>query len=174
MPATAPLRWAGAATARFTAASASTRGWRGCCSRTAPRPVRIRPKPAPRCGRCSKGGRNDRNHVADLGFQLLDRAGPVVAQEAGEGTVGEDAAPGLATRAVVHLVLRESHALNGGAAVGAGLAESAVDGEIGAEGGHVPGAGELLGELLLQALRVTAQQGSGGFEEARRLLDGQV
>src|SRR5688572_31109982 len=130
MPATAPLRWAGAATARFTAASASTRGWWGCCSRTAPRPVRRRLKPAPRCGRCSKGGRNDRNRVADLGFQLLDRAGPVVAQQSRQGPVGKDAAPGLAARAVVHLVLRESHALDGGAAVGAGLAEAAVDREI--------------------------------------------
>src|SRR4051812_43132073 len=61
-------------------------------------------------------------------LQLLERARPVAAQQAGEGTVGEQLAVGLAPRAVVALVRRVDGALHRLAAVRAGLAVPTVHG----------------------------------------------
>src|SRR5580765_829336 len=61
-------------------------------------------------------------------LQLLQRFRPVLAEEPRHRPIGQEPPAGLTPRAVVRLVLGVDDALDGGAADGAGLAETAVDG----------------------------------------------
>src|ERR1700694_3209992 len=79
-------------------------------------------------------------------LHLLERARSVRAQETRKSAGGEAPAARLALRAVVRLVVRVADALDGGAAVGAGLAVAAVDGHRGPEGRHA------LGEVAARGL----------------------
>jgi hypothetical protein len=69
------------------------------------------------------------------GFEFVEGARPVGAEQAREAAVGEDLAAGLAAGAVVGFVVGVADALDFLAAARAGLVELAVDGEVGAEGG---------------------------------------
>ncbi len=68
-------------------------------------------------------------------LQLVEGAGPVCAEEAGQASVCEDLSAGLALGAVVRLVVGVADALYGLAAGWARLSETAVDGHVAAEGG---------------------------------------
>jgi hypothetical protein len=98
------------------------------------------------------------------GFEFVEGAGPVGAEEAGETTVGEDFAAGLAMGAVVGLVVGVADALDGLAAAGAGLAIAAMNGHFRTEGG------DFLREALLgfsaEAVDPESESGAGGGEEA--------
>src|SRR5262249_39531723 len=73
-------------------------------------------------------------------------------QQSRQRSIGQYFAFGLAARAVVRFVFGVANALNFGAADGAGLAELAVDGEVGAEGRDVAGAGEFSLEFVAETL----------------------
>jgi hypothetical protein len=68
------------------------------------------------------------------GFEFIERARPICAEEAREAAVCEDFSVGLAVGAVVSLVVGVADALDGLATGGAGLAEAAMDGHVFAEG----------------------------------------
>src|SRR5258708_5988787 len=73
------------------------------------------------------------------GFEFVEGAGPVCAQEAGEASVCENLSSGLALGAVVCLVVGVADALYRLAAGGAWPAEAAVDSHVVAEGGDFLG-----------------------------------
>src|ERR1017187_6871004 len=60
----------------------------------------------------------------DSRFHLFERARPILAQQAGEGAIGQEFAAGLAGRAVVGFIRRVANALDPGAAAGTRLAVS--------------------------------------------------
>ena len=64
------------------------------------------------------------------GFQLIEGARPVGAEEPGEAAVGQDLSAGLAAGAVVGFVVCVANALDLLAAARAGLAKAAVDGHL--------------------------------------------
>ena len=66
-------------------------------------------------------------------LQLVERSRPIIFQQPRQRAVGEDAASGLAARAVVGLVVGVADPLYGGAADRARFAEPAVDGHARAE-----------------------------------------
>jgi hypothetical protein len=105
-----------------------------------------------------------RGSVALEGFEFVEGAGPVGAEEAGEATIGEDFAAGLAMGAVVGLVVGVADALDGLAATGAGLAKAAMDRHFRAEGG------DFFREALLgfsaETVDPESEGGAGGGEEA--------
>ena len=70
-------------------------------------------------------------------FQFLDAARPVGLEQPGEGAVGKQFAAGLATRAVVALVVRVDDALHQGRAHRAGLPVLAVHRHPRVERGHL-------------------------------------
>src|SRR5207237_4035679 len=76
-------------------------------------------------------------------FHFFESPGPVGLEEAGEGAIGEQAAAGLAARAVVDLVLGVDDPLHRRAADRARAPIAAVDGHLLAERGDV--LGEALG-----------------------------
>ena len=88
------------------------------------------------------------------GFELVEGAGPVGAEEAGEAAVGEDFAAGLAGGAVVGFVVGVADALDGCGAAGAGEIEAAVHGHVGAEGGDFFGEGLLSASALKRSIQV--------------------
>ena len=98
------------------------------------------------------------------GFQFVEGAGPVFAQEAGETAVGEDLAVGLALSAVVGLVVGVADALDGLAAGGAGLSEAAVNGHVFAEGCDFFREG--LGGFGVEPVDPELEGFAGGGEEA--------
>ncbi len=69
------------------------------------------------------------------GFEFVEGARPVGAEETGEAAVGEELAAGLAGGAVIGLVVGVSDALDLFAAARARLPVAAVDGHVLAEGG---------------------------------------
>ena len=92
------------------------------------------------------------------GFEFVEGAGPVGAEEAGEAAVGEDLAAGLAAGAVVGFVVGVADALDLFAAARAGLVEAAVHGHFGAKGG------DLFGEVFLASAagdRSSVMEGCG-------------
>src|ERR1035441_1324937 len=95
------------------------------------------------------------NSTAFEGFELVEGARPIFAQEAGEGSVGEKFTVGLAGGAIVGFVGSVADALDGGAAAGAGKAIAAVGGHALAEGG------DLLGECA----EGLGAQPAGPFDE---------
>src|SRR5271165_1816509 len=102
------------------------------------------------------------------GFEFVQGAGPVFAEQAGEAAVGEDFSAGLATGAVVGLVVGVADALNLLSAAGAGLVKLAMHGEFGAEGGDAFGKGLVC--FLAQAVHPDFEGGAGSGEEAGPLL----
>jgi len=97
------------------------------------------------------------------GFQLFQGAGPVFVEQAREGAVGQQAASGLAFRAVVGLVVGVADSLDLGAASRTRQAVAAVHRHRGAERGYLFGEG--IGGLGADAI--------GPFEErrARRVVE---
>ena len=82
--------------------------------------------------------------------------------------IGEDAAAGLALRAVVRLVLRVDDALHGRAAVGAGLVVPAVHGHVGPERGDL--VGPPVARLLDQLVSPLSQGRNRCLEQALHFL----
>src|SRR5690349_10153655 len=97
-------------------------------------------------------------------LELVDRLRPVDIQEARERTVREQAAAGLAARAVVRLVLRVHDALHRRAAVGAGEIEAAVHGHLRTKGRDF--LRKLLASFLAQPLDPFVQHRLRGLKEA--------
>src|SRR5262245_25428511 len=98
--------------------------------------------------------------------QLVQRARPVVLQQLRERAVLQDAPAGLATRAVVALVLRAHDALDRRGAHRTGLAEAAVHGHVGAKGRDL--LRKTVAGLAAQALDPLREHGARCFVEARR------
>src|SRR4026209_1835233 len=73
----------------------------------------------------ARGERFQNQQLSAL-WQLVDRARPALLQEPRQGASGEDAAAGLAARAIVGLVLRIHDPLHRSAANRAGLAVAPV------------------------------------------------
>src|SRR5215468_7770017 len=98
------------------------------------------------------------------GFELVEAAGPVGAQEAGQGAIGEEFSAGLAARAVVGFVVGVTNALNLIATPWAGLAIATMDGHAFAE------CSDLLREsrlcLGLQAIDPELERLARGVEKA--------
>src|SRR5215213_9931300 len=67
-------------------------------------------------------------------LELVNGLRPVDVEQPRKGAIGEQLAPGLASRAVICLVVGVDDALHGRAAVGAGEVVPAVDGHLGTEG----------------------------------------
>ncbi len=107
----------------------------------------------------------------DEEFEFVEGAGPVFAEEAGEGAVGEEFAAGLAGGAVVGFVAGVADALDFGAAARAGLFVAAVDGHAFAEGGDF--FGEFAGGLGAEAIGPLREAGADGFVEALDFGDGE-
>ncbi len=105
------------------------------------------------------------------GFELVEGAGPVGAEETREAAVGEDFSVGLALGAVVGFVVGVADALDGLAAGGAGLFEATVDGHVFAEGGDF--FGEVAGGFGVEAIDPELKSVAGGGEEALPLLVGE-
>src|SRR5882724_462031 len=99
-------------------------------------------------------------------LHLFERARPVRSQEARQRTIREQLAARLALGAIVGLVVRVPDTLDGGAAVGAGLAVAAVDGHPRPEGRHA--LGELAARSLPQAHDPVVER------SARRLVEPRV
>jgi hypothetical protein len=97
-------------------------------------------------------GKSESEEILSLfqGFQLVESAGPVCFEEAGQASVCEDLSAGLALGAVVGLVVGVADALYGLAAGWAGLSEAAVDGHVAAEGGDL--LGKVSGGLRVEAV----------------------
>src|ERR1700741_1203781 len=72
-------------------------------------------------------------------FPILNRPRPVVLEEPGEGAVGEQLAAGLATRAIVRLVLGIDDPLDERAANRAGLTKASMHGHAFAKGRYLFG-----------------------------------
>src|SRR6185369_4490130 len=79
---------------------------------------------------------------------VLRQPRPILLEQAGQRSVREQLAPGLARRAVVALVLGVHDTRHLCPADRARLAELAVDREVGPEGGDLPGAGEAARALV--------------------------
>ena len=103
-------------------------------------------------------------------FKLVERAGPVGAEQAGEAAVGEDFAASLADGAVVGLVVGVADALDRRAALGAREIEAAVDGHLGTEGGDL--LGEFGGCFGVEAVDPGLQGCACGNVEAVELGEG--
>src|ERR1700724_2714443 len=72
-------------------------------------------------------------------FQFLECARPVVVQQARERAVGEQAAAGLALRAIVSLVARIAYPLNLSPAARTRLPVAPMHGHLGPKRGHLLG-----------------------------------
>ena len=106
------------------------------------------------------------------GFEFVEGAGPIFAQEAGEAAVGKDLAAGLASGAVVGLVVSVADALDFFSAAGAGVVKLAVDGEFGAECGDAFGEGFV--GFPGEAVGPDLEGGAGCGEEAGPLFVGEL
>ena len=105
------------------------------------------------------------------GFQFIQRAGPVGAEEAGEATIGENFAVRLAAGAVVGFVVGVADSLNFLAAPGAGLSVTAVRCHPLSE------CGDLFGEvgccICAQTVNPEGEGFASGVEEALPLIAGE-
>ena len=102
----------------------------------------------------------------DEKIEFVERARPVFAEQAREGTVGEEFASGLAGGAVVGFVARVANALDFGAAARARLFVAAVDGHAFAESGDF--FGEFSCGVGAEAIGPMCEAGADGFVEAFR------
>ena len=73
------------------------------------------------------------------GFEFVERARPVLVQQAGKRAIGEQAAAGLALRTIVSLVARVADALDLGPASRTRLAVAAVNRHPGTKCGYLFG-----------------------------------
>jgi len=105
------------------------------------------------------------------GFELVEGAGPVGAEETREAAVREDLSVGLALRAVVGFVVGVADSLDGCAAGWAGLSEAAVHGHVFAEGGDFFGEG--CGGFGVEAGYPKTKRVASGGEEALPLVFGE-
>ena len=101
-------------------------------------------------------------------FQLLERAGPVLAQQARQRPVGQQAAARLTRDAVVRLVRRIRNSLHRRATDRTWLAVSAMNGHAFPEGRHL--LREFTSCFLLQPIDPRGENQPGGIEEPRRFL----
>src|SRR5471032_989232 len=76
-------------------------------------------------------------HLQGVLFDVVDRLWPVPFQEPREGPIGQELSSGLTARAVIRLVVGVDDSLHGRAAVGARLAELAVNGHVRTKGGDL-------------------------------------
>src|SRR5580765_2466766 len=102
-------------------------------------------------------------------FEFVEGAGPVFAEEAGEGAIGEEFAVGLARGAVVGFVGGVADALDFGVAARAGKFVAAVDSHAFAEGGNF--FGKLAGGFGAEAVRPAGEAEADGFIEALDFRD---
>ena len=107
----------------------------------------------------------------DEEFEFVEGAGPVFAEEAGEGAVGEEFAGGLAGRAIVGFVAGVADALDFAAAARARLFIAAVDSHAFAEGGDI--FRELAGGFGAETVGPVDEAGADGFVEALDFEDGE-
>jgi hypothetical protein len=105
------------------------------------------------------------------GFEFVERAGPVCAEEARQASVREDFSVGLAVGAVIGFVVGVADPLDGLAAGGAGLAKAAMDDHVFAEGGDFFGEG--LGGFDVEAVDPELEGFACCGEEALPLLVGE-
>src|SRR5712692_1797214 len=91
------------------------------------------------------------------GLEFVERARPVLVQQAGKSAVGEQASARLASRTIIGLVARVADALDFGATTRAWLAIAAVDRHAG------PKRGDLLGKCTSRF----GPQTLGPFEQRR-------
>src|SRR6266849_5039138 len=105
-------------------------------------------------------------------IEFVEGAGPVFAEEAGEGAVGKELSAGLARRAIVGFVGSVANALDRGVAARAGLFVAAVNGHAFAEGGDL--LGEFAGGFGAEAIGPLGKRGADGFEEALDFRDGEL
>src|SRR6266705_4693563 len=105
-------------------------------------------------------------------FEFFEGAGPIFAEKAGEGAIGEELSAGLAGGAIVGLVGGVTDALDFGAATRTRLLVAAVDGHAFAKGGHV--FGEFIACFRAEALGPANERGTGGFEEALDFRHGEL
>lgn len=96
--------------------------------------------------------------------EFVEGAGPVFAEEAGEGAVGEEFAGGLAGGAVVGFVAGVADALDFCAAAGAGKFVATVDGHAFAEGGDF--FGEFTSGFGAEVIGPGREAGADGLVEA--------
>src|SRR5439155_12065864 len=101
-------------------------------------------------------------------FHLLERPRPVLFHESRERSVGEELSSGLAPRAIVGLVFRVRDPLYRSAAIGAGLAVTAVDRHARAEGGHA--LRKAIARLAPQPFRPIGERFLRGREEPLELF----
>ena len=80
-----------------------------------------------------------RRSAALEGFEFVERARPIGAEQPREAAVGKELAAGLAGRTVVGFVIGVSNTLNGRAATRTRLAKAAVNGHFGTECSHTFG-----------------------------------
>src|SRR6266851_6665793 len=105
-------------------------------------------------------------------FEFFEGAGPIFAEKAGEGAVGEELSAGLAGGAIVGFVGGVTDALDFGAATRTRLFVTAVNGHAFAKGGHV--FGEFIARFGAEAVEPVSERGTGGFEEALDLRHGEL
>src|SRR5712692_5247871 len=105
-------------------------------------------------------------------FEFFEGAGPIFAEKAGEGAVGEELSGGLAGGAIVGFIGGVTNALDFGVATRTRLLVAAVNGHAFAKGGHV--FGEFTACFRAEALGPVSERGTGGFEEALDLRHGEL
>src|SRR5262245_53841827 len=103
-------------------------------------------------------------------LELLEAFRPILLEQPRQRAVGEQAALGLAGRAVVRLVVGVDDALYRRAAHRARHAELAVDGHLGPERRHL--VGEAVADLVAHALGPQVQRVDARAVEARDLVVG--
>lgn len=105
-------------------------------------------------------------------FELVEGAGPVFAEEAGEGAVGEDSPTGLASRTVVGFVAGVTDALDFAAATRARFFITAVDGHVFTERGNF--FGEFSSGFGAKVIGPVRERGTDGFVEALDFGNGEL
>src|ERR1700723_3467578 len=101
-------------------------------------------------------------------FELIERARPVRAEQSRQSAIGEELAPGLATRAVIRLVVGVADALHRIVTARAGFAIAAVHRHLLAKGGDF--LGEAAGGLADQPVGPLPQRIQRGRVQPRPLL----
>src|SRR5437762_812981 len=105
-----------------------------------------------------------------LPLQIFNSPRPIFLKQSRQRSIRQDFAFGLASGAVVGFVFGVADALDLDAADWTGLAELAVDGEVGAEGSDVAGAGEFAVELMAETLGPHRQRFARRVIEPRDLV----
>lgn len=107
----------------------------------------------------------------DEEIELVERAGPIFAEEAREGAIGEEFAAGLAGSAVIGLVGSVANALDFSAATRAGKLVAAVNSHAVSESGDF--FGEFAGGFGAEEICPAREAGADGFEESLDFGDGE-